>query len=159
MQTKKFRILPKFSFLISALATLIFAVFSAYKGILLILIKKAMDDTFVGGETSDISIVLWLSISGIMFFLTFLFIYLRKIKELNSQKTITSGFIILWFLTFVMILFFIPEMKFFSLVPFGLLIIYILSYSNVKKQIIFEKRNKPLSPTEIHLLQKLAKRK
>ena len=54
MQTKKFRVLPKFSFLISALATLIFAVFSAYKGILLILIKKAMDDTFVGGETSDI---------------------------------------------------------------------------------------------------------
>ena len=101
MQTKKFRVLPKFSFLISALATLIFAVFSAYKGILLILIKKAMDDTFVGGETSDISIGLWLSISGIMFFLTFLFIYLRKIKELNSQKTITSGYIILWFLTFV----------------------------------------------------------
>ena len=54
-----------------------------------------MEDTFVGGETSNLSIELWFIISGIMFFLTFIFIYLKKIGDLKSQKTILSGFIIL----------------------------------------------------------------
>ena len=118
-----------------------------------------MDDTFVGGEVSNISIGLWLFISGIMFFLAFLFIYLRKLRDLKSQKTINSAFIILWFITFVIILFFLPKMKYFSLIPFSLMVIYIISYSNVKKQIIFNKRNKHLSKNEIELLQRLAKRK
>ena len=77
-----------------------------------------------------------------MFFLAFLFIYLRKLRDLKSQKTINSAFIILWFITFVIILFFLPKMKYFSLIPFSLMVIYIISYSNVKKQIIFNKRNK-----------------
>ena len=93
-----------------------------------------------------------------MFFLTFIFIYLKKIGDLKSQKTILSGFIILWFISFVIFLFLIPKMKIFSLIPFVTLIIYIISYSNVKKQIEFEKKNKPLSKTEIDLLQRLAKK-
>lgn len=159
MQSKKLRVLPKFSFLISAFTTLLFAIFSGYKGVLLYFINKSMDDTFVGGEVSNISIGLWLFISGIMFFLAFLFIYLRKLRDLKSQKTINSAFIILWFITFVIILFFLPKMKYFSLIPFSLMVIYIISYSNVKKQIIFNKRNKHLSKNEIDLLQRLAKRK
>ena len=99
-----------------------------------------MEDTFVGGETSNLSIELWFIISGIMFFLTFIFIYLKKIGDLKSQKTILSGFIILWFISFVIFLFLIPKMKIFSLIPLMTLIIYIISYSNVKKQIEFEKK-------------------
>ena len=159
MLTKKFRVLPKFSFLFSALITLSCSIYSAYKGIVLYFVQKAMEDTFVGGETSNLSIELWFIISGIMFFLTFIFIYLKKIGDLKSQKTILSGFIILWFISFVIFLFLIPKMKIFSLIPLMTLIIYIISYSNVKKQIEFEKKNKPLSKTEIDLLQRLARKK
>ena len=96
MLTKKFRVLPKFSFLFSALIAFSCSIYSAYKGIVLYFVQKAMEDTFVGGETSNLSIELWFIISGIMFFLTFIFIYLKKIGDLKSQKTILSGFIILW---------------------------------------------------------------
>ena len=69
MSSEKFRILPKFSFLISWLITLSCAIYSDYKGIILYFFKKAMDDTFVVAETSDLSIGLWFFISGIMLFI------------------------------------------------------------------------------------------
>ena len=159
MKPEKFYITTKNSFLISSLVTFFLAIFSAYKGILLIFIQKAMEDTFVGGETSDVSIELWLIISGIMLFLTFIFIYIRKIKEFKSQKTIVSGFILLWFITSVVFLFYSTKTIIFSIVPFGLFIINLICYSNIKKQIVYNKKNKPLSETEIHLLQRLAKKK
>ena len=159
MKPEKLYITTKNSFLISSLVTFFLAIFAAYKGVLLIFIQRAMEDTFVGGETSDVSIELWLFICGIMLFLTFIFIYIIKIKELKSQKTIVSGFILLWFITSITLLFYSTKTIIFSIVPFSLFIINIICYSNIKKQIIYNKRNKTLSKSEIHLLQRLAKKK
>lgn len=44
-----------------------------------------MEDTFVGGETSSISITLWFVISGILAFATILFFYFTKVKDLNQK--------------------------------------------------------------------------
>ena len=159
MSSEKFRILPKFSFLISCLITLSCSIYSAYKGTILYLVKKAMDDTFVGGETSDLSIGLWFFISGIMLFITFIFFYLRKINDLKSQKIILNSLIIICFILFVAFLLFIPNMFIFSTIPLVILLIYVISYKNLKKEILFEKKNKPLTDKEVYLLQRLAKKK
>ena len=44
-----------------------------------------MEDTFVGGETSDISIFLWFIVGIIVLF--FIFLFYSKLKILKSQKT------------------------------------------------------------------------
>ena len=45
-----------------------------------------MEDTFVGGETSDTSIYLWFTIGFILLFASYLFFYLIKI-DLKSQNS------------------------------------------------------------------------
>ena len=50
-----------------------------------------MEDTFVGGETSDISIFLWFVVGVLLLFCSFLFFYLTRIKDLRSQKTLLNG--------------------------------------------------------------------
>ena len=47
MLTKKFRVLPKYSFLFSALITLSCSIYSAYKGIVLHFVQKAMEDNLL----------------------------------------------------------------------------------------------------------------
>ena len=59
-------------------------------------VQKAMDDTFVGGNTSDITITLWFGISVAMALSMFLFFQFTKIKDLNSQRTIQKGIFIGW---------------------------------------------------------------
>jgi hypothetical protein len=53
-----------------------------------------MEDTFVGGETSDISITLWFLIAGVMTFTTFIFFNFLKIKDLKSQKNYNDGYFV-----------------------------------------------------------------
>ena len=67
-----------------------------YKGIILYFVNKALEDTFVGGSTSDISIILWFIISGILMLITVMFLFFLKIKDLKSQKTIIIGLIFFW---------------------------------------------------------------
>ena len=67
-----------------------------YKGVLLILVQSAMEDTFVGGDTSDISITLWFLIGGVMSFSSFMFFYFLKVNDLKSQKIILTGISISW---------------------------------------------------------------
>ena len=83
----KLKISPKFSFIISSIISLLFSLYAAYKGIILFFVEKAMEDTFVGGNASSISISLWLTISGVMIFISFLFFYFVKIL----QSIFTSG--------------------------------------------------------------------
>ena len=52
----KMKITSKLALIISGFYSLIFVSFCFYKGIVLYFVNKAMEDTFVGGETSDISI-------------------------------------------------------------------------------------------------------
>ena len=54
----KMKISAKVALITSGFYSLIFVSFCFYKGIVLYFINKAMEDTFVGGETSDISIFL-----------------------------------------------------------------------------------------------------
>ena len=55
-----------------------------------------MEDTFVGGNTSDVSIILWFVIAGILSLITFMFLFFLKIKDLKSQKIILYSVTIFW---------------------------------------------------------------
>ena len=94
----KVKITTKIALIVSGFYSLTFVFFSFYKGIILYLIKLAMEDTFVGGETSDTSIYLWFTIGFILLFASYLFFYLIKIKDLKSQKTLLKGITYFWIL-------------------------------------------------------------
>ena len=152
----KLKISPKFSFIISSIISLLFSLYAAYKGIILFFVEKAMEDTFVGGNASSISISLWLTISGVMIFISFLFFYFVKIKDLKSQKLILTGIMIIWVGVILLLIIFLPKFFYYSVLPLLALIFCLISAINIKKEIIDEKRSKGLSETEINLLQRLA---
>ena len=85
---KKINIPSKLSFIISSITSIIFVTYFAYKGFMVYFVQKAMDDTFIGGSSSDIMVTLWFAISGVMGLSMFLFFQFTKIKDLNSQRTI-----------------------------------------------------------------------
>ena len=60
---KKINISSKISFIVSIITSIIFVLYFAYKGFMVYFVQKAMDDTFVGGSASDITITLWFGIS------------------------------------------------------------------------------------------------
>ena len=95
---KKINVSSKLSFIISSLTSIIFVLYFAYKGVMVYLVQKAMDDTFLGGSTSDITVTLWFAISGAMGLSTLLFFQFIKIKDLNSQMTIQKGIFVGWIL-------------------------------------------------------------
>ena len=152
----KFKISSKFSFIFSSLISLIFSAFATYKGIILIFVENALEDTFVGGSTSNISISLWFVISGVMLFISFLFFYFIKIKDLKSQKAILSSIIVIWIGVFILLTFFLTKFLFYSILPLLALVFCFISVIDLKKEIINQKKNKGLSDTEINLLQRLA---
>ena len=76
----KLKISSKIAFIVSGLYSSLFIFFSLYKAIILLFIQSALEDTFIGGETSDTSITLWFVIAGIMSFTTFIFFYFLKVK-------------------------------------------------------------------------------
>jgi hypothetical protein len=78
---KKINVSSKLSFIISIITSVIFVLYFAYKGFMVYFIQKAMDDTFVGGNTSDITITLWFGISVAMALSMFLFFQFTKIIE------------------------------------------------------------------------------
>ena len=53
---KKINISSKISFIVSIITSIIFVLYFAYKGFVVYFVQKAMDDTFVGGSASDITI-------------------------------------------------------------------------------------------------------
>ena len=118
-----------------------------------------MEDTFVGGETSDTSIYLWFAIGFILLFASYLFFYLIKIKDLKSQKTLLNGLTYFWI--FVSIVKIVVLKSYFFLAVFSILLILICyaAIQNQKKLISDEKKNEGLSEREIHLLQRLAGKK
>ena len=150
------RINSKIAFLVSGIYSLIFVIFSIYKGIILYFVQKAMEDTFIGGETSDLSITLWFLIAGIMSFSTFIFFYFIKVKDLKSQKIILTGISFAWlFICIFQIIIFKNYFYYaiFTLVP---LITNFFALKSLKIEIIRELNKKGLSEKEIHLLQLLA---
>ena len=146
----------KKAFLISGISSFTFACLAMYKAIILYFINQALEDTFVGGNTSDISITLWFLICGIMLFTTFLFFFFFKIKDLNSQKTILSGVLISWvFITLLLIIIY-REHFFLVIISSIPIVICFIAMKNLKSDIKNRLKEKGLSEKEIHLLQLLA---
>ena len=150
------KVSSKIAFVFSGLYSLIFFIFAVYKGIILYFVQKAMEDTFVGGETSSISITLWFVISGILAFATILFFYFTKVKDLKSQKILLTGTTISWIFISILQLFLFKKYFYFLLFTIILILICYLAIRNLKIEILKDLNQKGLSEKEIHLLQLLA---
>ena len=150
------KITTKSILLISAVVSSFFLIFTLYKGIILYFVNEALEDTFVGGSTSDISIVLWFVLSGILMLLTLMFLFFIKIKDLKSQKIIVIGLTFFW----VSISFFSVFVSFsnlwITLIAVIISVISLFAIKNLKKEIVNELNKKGLTDKEIYLLQKLA---
>ena len=150
------KITTKSILLISALTTSAFLIYALYKGIILYFVNEALEDTFVGGSTSNISIILWFIISGILMLITSMFLFFLKIKDLKSQKIIVIGLIFFWFTVSFFSIFVAFSNLWITLITSSIGIISFLASKNLKKEIIAELNKKGLTEKEIYLLQKLA---
>jgi len=155
---KKINVTSKTSFIISIITSIIFVIYFAYKGFMVYYIQKALDDTFVGGSASDITITLWFGISLSMALSMFLFIQFIKIKDLNSQRTIQKGIFIGWAIIAIVMIIFAHSYIYLILITILSSIVSLLSSITLKdiieKDLI--KKKETLSEKEIYLLQKLA---
>ena len=155
---KKINISSRISFIVSIITSIIFVLYFAYKGFMVYIIQKAMDDTFVGGSASDITITLWFGISLSMALSMFLFFQFIKIKDLKSQRTIQKGIFIGWAIIAITMTIFVPSYVYLILITILSSIVSFLS-SVTLKDIIAEdlkEKKETLSDQEIYLLQKLA---
>ena len=59
----KIRVSSKLSFITSIITSVIFAVYFGYKGFIVYFVQKAMDDTFIDGDTINITVTLWFAIA------------------------------------------------------------------------------------------------
>ena len=154
---KRIKISSKLSFIISSLTSIIFVLYFAYKGVMVYLVQKAMDDTFLGGSTSDITVTLWFAISAAMALSMLLFFQFTKIKDLRSQSTILKGMFIGWAGICVALIVFIPSYIYFVILTAVASIVSLISSLTLKEEIIAQLNKKEtLSEKEIYLLQKLA---
>jgi len=155
---KKINISSRLSFIISSITSIIFVTYFSYKGFMVYFVQKTMDDTFVGGSSSDITVTLWFAISGVMGLSMFLFFQFTKIKDLNSQRTIQRGIFIGWASISIAMIVFIPSYIYFIILTIIASIVSLLSSITLKYKIAEELKNKKetLSEKEIYLLQKLA---
>ena len=130
--------------------------YSFYRGFVLFFVNQAMEDTFIGGNVSDISISLWFIIGGIFTLITFLFLFLIKIKDLKSQKIILVGITVFWIIISIISIFISIANILITFLTFVVSIFCYLSIKTLKKKIITELNKKGLTEKEIYLLQKLA---
>ena len=155
---KKINISSRISFIVSIITSIIFVLYFAYKGFVVYFVQKAMDDTFVGGGASDITITLWFGISLSMVLSMFLFFQFTKMKDLKSQRTIQKGIFIGWTIIATMMIIFVPSYIYLILITILSSIVSLISSITLKDIIardLIEKKE-TLSEKEIYLLQKLA---
>ena len=155
---KKINISSKTSFVISIITSIVFVIYFAYKGFVVYFIQKAMDDTFVGGGASDITITLWFGISLSMALSMFLFFQFIKIKDLNSQRIIQKGIFMGWTITAITMILFVPSYIYLILIAVLSSIVSLISSITLKEIIAKDliDKKETLSEKEIYLLQKLA---
>ena len=115
-----------------------------------------MEDTFVGGETSDISIFLWCIVGTLLLIFSFLFFYFTKIKDLKSQKTLLNGISVFWIVISGIQIIFFKSYFYLSLINLIPVFINLIAIKNLKNLIIKKLNEKGLSDKEIYLLQLLA---
>ena len=150
------KISSKIAFFISGSYTLAFLIFTIYKGFILYLVQKTMEDTFIGGNASDISITLWFIVSGILAFISILFFYFMKIRDLKSQIIILNGVTVSWIFISMFQIFLFKNYFYLSLLNIIPIIICYQAIKNLNTEIIKEYNKKDLTENEIHLLQLLA---
>ena len=150
------KITTKLILLISASTSLGFLIYTLYKGIILYFVNKALDDTFVGGNTSDISITLWFIISAILMLLTLMFLLFLKIRDLKSQKIIVISLTFFWIAISFCSIFITFSNLWITLLTLLIGVISFLGIKNLKKEIIANLNKNGLTENEIYLLQKLA---
>ena len=150
------KITARLALIVSGICSLIFVSFCFYKGLVLYFVSKAMEDTFAGGETSDVSIFLWFVVGVLLLFFTFLFFYFTKIKDLKSQKTLLNGIILFWIMISVIQIIFFKSYFYLILIYLIPIAINHMAIKNLKNLIIKKLNEKGLSDKEIHLLQLLA---
>ena len=155
---KKIKISSKTSFIISIITSIIFVLFFAYKGFIVYFVQKTMDDTFVGGSASDITITLWFGISLSMVLSMFLFFQFIKIKDLNSQRIIQKGIFMGWAIIAIMMTIFVSSYIYLILIAIISSSVSLLSSITLKDIIARDliDKKETLSEKEIYLLQKLA---
>ena len=143
----------KITFIISALTSLLLSIYFIYKGLVAYLIHKEL----YGGGIDALVASRW-GLSGILIFLTLLFLFFIRIKDLKSQKTIITGIFIGWASICITLSIVSPSTTYYFIILTAVvsLITFISSRSLVKK--INEERHS-LSEKEIYLLQQLAKKK
>jgi hypothetical protein len=115
-----------------------------------------MEDTFVGGNTSDVSITLWFIVFVLMTLVGLLFVYFVKIKDLKSLTIVLKGISFFWVFFTIFNLYSFPDTFYLTLLVFLALIINFFALKNVKRETILQLNKKGLSDKEIHLLQLLA---
>ena len=150
------KISTKSILLISALTSSFFLIYASYKGIILYFVNEALEDTFVGGSASDVSIFLWFTISGILTLITLMFLFFLKIKDLKSQKIIVIGLTVFWTTISIFLMFINLSNFWISLLTLTVGILSFLAMKNLRKTIIAELNKKGLTDKEVYLLQKLA---
>ena len=153
----KIRISSKLSFITSSITSMIFVGYFGYKGLMVYFVQKAMDNTFIGGSSSDITVTLWFAISGAMALSMLLFFQFIKIKDLKSQSTILKGVFVGWAGICIALIIFIPNYVYFIILTAVASIVNLISSLTLKDEIIEQLNKKEtLSEKEIYLLQKLA---
>ena len=151
------KISSKISFIISSITSMIFVGYFGYKGFMVYFVQKAMDDTFIGGSSSDITVTLWFAISAAMALSMLLFFQFIKIKDLKSQSTILKGVFVGWAGICTALIFFIPSYIYFIILTAIASAVSLVSSFTLKDEIIEQLNKKEtLSEKEIYLLQKLA---
>ena len=115
-----------------------------------------MEDTFIGGNASDISITLWFIISGILAFISILFFYFVKIRDLKSQRIILSGVTVSWIFISIFQIIMFKNYFYLSLLNIIPIIVCYKAIKNLNIEIIKKLNKKGLTEKEIHLLQLLA---
>lgn len=88
---RNLKISSKIAFIISALATITLSIFFIYKGFIAYVIQKEL----YGGGIDSLVASRW-GLAGMLIFLTFLFLFFIRIKDLKSQKIILTGIFIGW---------------------------------------------------------------
>ena len=137
---------------------MIFVGYFGYKGFIVYFVQKAMDDTFIGGSSTDITVTLWFAIAGSMALSMLLFFQFMKIKDLNSQRTIQKGIFVGWAIIAIALIVFIPSYVYFILLTIVSSAASFLSSITLKEKIVEDLniRKNTLSEKEIFLLQRLA---
>ena len=154
----KLKVSSKLAFIISIITSLIFVIYFAYKGLMVYFVQKEMDNTFVGGYTSDITVTLWFGISISMSLSMLLFFQFTKIKDLNSQRTIQKGIFVGWSIIAFLMIVFTPSYIYLILITIISSISSLMSSITLKTKIAEDLKSKKetLTKKEIYLLQKLA---